>query len=125
MKLREVKFKAKKLSTGEWVEGDLYHDENGTYIKHPYKYTDGVPNSYQSTKVDPSTVCQYTGLKDCEGEEIWEHDLLKLTNNSSPKEVIFTDGSFMRDNTPLQIFTYKGLCDFTNVGSKFDKEDKG
>ena len=58
MKIEDIKFKAKKLNSCEWVEGDLVHLGNRVCIGGDH-LKDGIAD------VDPSTVCQYTGLKDC------------------------------------------------------------
>lgn len=81
MKIKNIKFKAKQLNSGKWFEGDLVRLGNrvcigGDHIK------DGI------TDVDPSTVCMFTGLKDCEGNEIWEGDALLNTNSGSQYTVI-------------------------------------
>lgn len=34
-------------------------------------------SDYSVVGVDPSTVCRFTGLKDCEDKEVWDHDLLQ------------------------------------------------
>lgn len=69
MKVENIKFKAKRLDGKGWAIGDLLHSyENGAII---------VPiEGGGAFSVDPSTVCQFTGLKDMKDEEIWEHDLL-------------------------------------------------
>lgn len=61
---REIKFKAKRLDNGEWVKGDLMKESYGArIIEHTSKANNRIA-------VDPSTVCQFTGLKDCEGKEV-------------------------------------------------------
>lgn len=62
MDIKDIKFKAKRLDTGEWVKGDLVHSTSyiGICIYHPNNTFPDVPVIH---KVDPDTVCMFTGLK--------------------------------------------------------------
>lgn len=68
--MREIKFKAKQLNSGEWFEGDLVHLGNRVCIGGD-NIKDGI------TDVDPETVCQFIGLTDSKGKEIWEGDVVE------------------------------------------------
>lgn len=84
-------------------------------------------------RVNPSTVCQFTGLIDCEGNEVWEGDVLLNTNSGSQYTVMYSDyGSafFIRKNKTVNDDMYlfelsdidKCIAPFKVVGNKFDKE---
>lgn len=75
MKIENIKFKAKRLDNGKWVEGYFYAECGNTYIIEN-RQKESMLNRNITYEVDPSTVCQYTGLKDREGNDIFEHDLL-------------------------------------------------
>lgn len=62
---REILFKAKRWSDGEWVYGDLNNLQDSTII-HWYNRGCRVAD-----EVDPSTVCEYTGLTDKNGKKVF------------------------------------------------------
>lgn len=127
MKIENIKFKAKRLDNGEWIIGSF------VVMKIPAlsKTTIGIVASGGATlhEVDPSTICQFTGLTDCKGNEVWEGDILEGNRKA---EIFFAQGAFLirsiDDNgkeTLHSLFNYiewngKIMCRV--VGNKFDKE---
>lgn len=72
---RKIKFKAKRLNNGEWIEGDLLHQGSGVFICNLDE--NGM---LIDTEVDPSTVCQFTGLRDSNEVDIFKGDILVFSN---------------------------------------------
>lgn len=128
MKIENIKFKAKRLDDNSWVFGYFYEENGNTYIIEN-RQKESKLNRNLTYQVDPSTVCQFTGLKDCEGKEIWEGDILE---GESKSEVVYTKGTFtiFFIGYNKRVFSYPlcfyikedGTVDGKVIGNKFDKE---
>ena len=123
--MENIKFKAKRLDNGEWVKGDLVHSTSYVGISYPSDEFSDVPIVH---RVDPSTVCQFTGLKDREGKEVWDHDLLQSQGTGVIYEVSWSqdEGGFIVKESVCGARLLTFLCaaltlfKFKVIGNKFD-----
>lgn len=126
--MREILFRAKRLDNGEWVEGYLYRLEETLNPFIMCKNRNG-----ESFEVDPSTVCQYTGLTDKNGKQIFEGDKITMIFSHGQRTanvVDFRGGSFglhWKRAGVGHFAAFTGIChvEYEVTGSIHDKEEEG
>ena len=95
--MREILYKAKDIDTGKWVEGyytrAYFAGKHVHYINaHEFKMKYGSTRYeyvYQPYQIDPSTLCQWTGLVDKNGVKVFEGDIIESIFTKKPYIVCF------------------------------------
>lgn len=126
-------FKAKRLDNGEWVKGALvYDDMDKLYriiIELDYSTGTCITTS-KAPRVDASTICQCTGLKDKNGKLIWENDIVNclaeeccgyISWNENEAgfyfNVLLEDGKFEEEH----VYDYQDCMEI--IGNIFDNKE--
>ena len=93
--MREIKFRAK--SGTQWRYGDLYHNEHGELVIYEPKTSgqtlEGKTVDGWRIVIDPETVGQFTGLRDENGREIYEGDIIDV-DGEFIAEVVYSGGNY-------------------------------
>ena len=91
--MRTIKFKGQKPSNGAWVYGCLvYSNEIEAAIY--FQTGNGLIKVMDWVFVIPETVGQFTGLYDCDGNEIYEGDIVEWEKDGLMYVVRFWCGMF-------------------------------
>ena len=130
-------FKAKRIDNGEWVQGYLVRDNRDKLYRIiiEIQYSTGTCiTTDNAPRVDSSTICRCTGLKDNNGKLIFENDVVGFWDTYSTEnghaemdcigKVVWDDEtiSFQVTNR-LSAESYEVLEECSVIGNIFDNPE--
>lgn len=89
--------KAKRTDNREWVVGGLVR--YGFTGKEKYYIVPDYASDLYAIEIDPNTICRCTGLKDENGKQIWENDIVKCLYNCYGKKFVYIGKVIYKEDT--------------------------